>query len=70
MLSTRGCEHTLCMSERSKAAERLLAHAVVCQKAASLCWIEDIATELKQLADECRRAALNLTDEVPSLWKH
>jgi hypothetical protein len=43
---------------------------MVCQEAANLCWIEDIATELEQLADECRKAALNLTDEVPSLWKH
>ena len=45
------------MSNRSKMAERLLAHATMCQEAASLCWNEATAFELEKLAEDCRLAA-------------
>jgi hypothetical protein len=45
------------MSDQSKMAERLQAHAAMCEKAASLCWDEAIAFELEKLADGCRQAA-------------
>ena len=45
------------MSDRSKVAERLLAHATMCQEAASLCWNETIAFELEKLGEDCRQAA-------------
>jgi hypothetical protein len=52
MPPTSGCGVIL-----SKMAERLLAHASLCQHAASLSWDEAIAVELEKLADDCRQAA-------------
>jgi hypothetical protein len=65
----------LLMSVRSKIAERLLAHASMCQQAASLSWDETIAVELEQLAEECRQAAIAcepelLLHEMSGVWKH
>lgn len=57
MRVTPGCGAVQPMSNRSKMAERLLAHATMCQDAASLCWNEDIAFELEKLAEDCRHAA-------------
>ena len=62
------------MSERSKIADRLMAHATMCQKAASLCWNEAIAFELEKLADDCRQAAAACRPEpaqgTPVVWKN
>jgi hypothetical protein len=64
----------LAMSDRSQIAERLLAHATMCQEAASLCWNEAIAFELEKLAEGCRQAAALCEPEpahAPStLWKN
>jgi hypothetical protein len=49
------------MSVRSNLAERLLAHATTCQKAAGSCWDKTIGAELEKLAEDCRQAALALT---------
>jgi hypothetical protein len=52
-----GCGFILPMPDRSKIADRLLAHATMCEKAASLSWDEAIAFELEKLAEDCRQAA-------------
>jgi hypothetical protein len=74
MLPTGGCGRLLPMSESSKVAERLLAHARLCQDAATLCWNETTSAELTQLAQECRQAALacepDLIQDAPRLRKH
>jgi hypothetical protein len=62
------------MYGRSKMAERLLAHATMCQEAASLSWDEAIAVELEKLAEDCRQAAAACEPEpthaTPTRWKH
>ncbi len=63
------------MSVRSKIAERLLAHASMCQQAASLSGDEAIAVELEQLAEECRQAAIAcapelILHELSGVWKN
>jgi hypothetical protein len=65
------------MSDRSKPsrmAERLRAHASMCQHAASLSWDEAIAFELEKLANDCRQAAAacepELTNAAPIAWKN
>ena len=63
------------MSVPSKIAERLLAHASMCQQAASLSWDEAIAAELEQLAEECRQAAIAcepelLIHKISGVWKN
>ena len=40
--------------------DRLLAHAAMCEEAASLCLSEDMAREFEKLATECREAAADL----------
>jgi hypothetical protein len=45
------------MSQTSKIAERLLAHARLCRQIAGASWDETTAKELEQLADACTRAA-------------
>jgi hypothetical protein len=71
---TPGCGAMRVMSNRSKMAERLLAHATMCQEAASLCWNEAIAFELEKLAEGCRSAAAaceaELIHAAPTLSKH
>ena len=61
-------------SKPSKMAERLLAHASMCQQAASLSWDEAIAFELEKLANDCRQAAAacepKLTNPAPIVWKN
>jgi hypothetical protein len=61
-------------SNRSRMAERLLAHATMCQQAASLSWDEAIALELEKLAEDCRQAAAvcepDLMHATPTPWKH
>ena len=61
-------------SKPSKMAERLLAHASMCQQAASLSWDEAIAFELEKLANDCRQAAAacepELTNPAPIVWKN
>jgi hypothetical protein len=55
-------------------AERLLAHASMCQQAASLSWDEAIAFELEKLANDCRQGAAacepKLTNPAPIVWKN
>jgi len=55
-------------------AERLLAHATMCQEAARLSWDEAIAFELEKLADDCRQAAAacepELTYPTTTRWKN
>ena len=55
------------VSNLTKIAERLLAHARLCRHIAEQTWSEDTARKLDALADECVRAAAALTqDERPS----
>jgi hypothetical protein len=70
-----GCGHMAPMSVRSILAERLLAHATTCQKAAGSCWDKTIAAELEKLAEDCRQAALACEPELlhhdaSSRWKN
>lgn len=62
------------MSERSKMAEQLLAHAAMCQRVASQCWNEEIAIELEKLGQDCQKAALACEPEnaqqSPSVLRH
>jgi len=49
------------MSEQSnEMIDRLLAHATMCEEAASLCLSEGMAREFEKLAIECREAASDL----------
>jgi hypothetical protein len=61
-------------SQNSKMADRLLAHATMCQQAASLSWDEAIAVELEKLAEDCRLAAAACEPELsragPTVWKN
>jgi hypothetical protein len=45
------------VSNSSKIAERLRAHARLCRQIAEQSWSEEVAARLGQLADECSRAA-------------
>jgi hypothetical protein len=45
------------VSQSSKIAERLLAHARLCRQIADATWSETTAAELERLAAECERAA-------------
>jgi hypothetical protein len=45
------------VSNASKIAERLRAHARLCRQIASASWSEEAAHKLTQMADECARAA-------------
>lgn len=45
------------MSSQLKMAERLLAHAKMCQEVASECSNEELAADFNQLALECIEAA-------------
>jgi hypothetical protein len=45
------------VSQSSKIAERLLAHARLCRQIAGASWNEASAERLEQLAAECDRAA-------------
>ena len=69
-----GCGPLPPMSEQSKLAERLLVHAAMCEKAASLSWDEVMAFELEKLAEGCREAAAaceaELRSPLPTLWKN
>lgn len=47
----------------SELAERLRAHARLCQQIAHESWNETIAGELKRLADKCIKAAENIEPE-------
>lgn len=47
------------MSQPSKIAERLLAHARLCRQIARESWNEETACKLAEMADECTRAAEN-----------
>jgi len=64
----------LAMPDQAKIAERLLAHATMCQEAASLCWNEAMALELEKLAEGCRQAAAlcepAATHASPTCWKN
>jgi hypothetical protein len=53
------------MSQSSKIAERLLAHARLCRQIASESWNECTAEKLEQLADECDRAAADMVPAGP-----
>jgi len=58
-------------SNRSKAspltssavADRLLAHARLCEQIAQDCWSEQSAEELRRMARECSRAAAEMAPE-------
>jgi hypothetical protein len=47
----------------SAVAERLLAHARLCEQIAQDCWSEQTAEELRNMARECSRAAAEMTPE-------
>jgi uncharacterized protein (DUF433 family) len=46
------------MSQSPKMAERLLAHAKLCQEVASECWDNELAADFNKLALECIEAAV------------
>jgi hypothetical protein len=48
----------------SKMAERLLAHARLCRQIAEQSWNEETAQRLDTLAQECVRAAAELTTDA------
>ncbi|MCK9918865.1 hypothetical protein MXD81_58055 [Microbacteriaceae bacterium K1510] len=58
------------MPKPSKVAERLLAHARLCQRIAEQSWSEEAAQKLSALADECTRAAAELTPENAGSHDH
>jgi hypothetical protein len=47
----------------SAVAERLLAHARLCEHAAQECWDEETAAKLKRMAQECTRAAAQMASQ-------
>lgn len=49
----------------SPVAERLLAHARLCEQIAQGCWNEETAEELKRIAQDCTRAAAQLAQAAP-----
>ena len=66
--ATPGCRHWYCMSSpcpepRAKTtaiAERLLAHARLCEQIARECWNEDTAEKLRRMARDCSLAAAQI----------
>lgn len=50
-----------------KVAERLRAHARLCQQIALESWNEGIAVELARIADECLAAADTIEPDPPAL---
>lgn len=52
------------VSNSSKIAERLLAHARLCRQIAEETWSEEVAQKLGRLANECARAAADITSEA------
>lgn len=57
------------MSEPPKMAERLLAHAKLCQEVASECWDDELAADFNKLALECIEAAVACKQQ-PKLHTH
>ena len=55
------------MSQPSPMAERLLAHARLCQEIARASWNEEIAHRLERLAEDCIRAAGDAEPEPRAL---
>ncbi len=53
------------VSQSSKIAERLLAHARLCRQIADASWSETTAAELERLAAECERAAGDAKPDSP-----
>ena len=53
------------MSQPSKIAERLLAHARLCRQIARESWNEDTAYKLAEMAEECTRAARSCDAMAP-----
>jgi hypothetical protein len=49
----------------SPVAERLLAHARLCEQIAQRCWHEATAEELKRIAQDCTRTAAQLAQSAP-----
>jgi hypothetical protein len=49
----------------SPVAERLLAHARLCEQIAQDCWHEATAEELKRIAQDCTRTAAQLAQAAP-----
>jgi hypothetical protein len=56
-MNTASKRHT---ESHAHIAERLLAHARLCEQIAEQTWSEATALKLGELADECRRAAAEL----------
>jgi hypothetical protein len=56
----------------SAMAERLLAHARLCEHIAHACWNEETAAKLQRMAQECLRAAMQVSAEpdVPPRQRH
>ena len=50
----------------SAIAERLLAHARLCEQIAQDCWSEQSAEELRRMARECSRVAAEMTPKRQS----
>lgn len=55
------------MSDSSKIAERLRAHARLYRQIASASWNEEMAAKLTELAEECARAAADAEDDAPAV---
>jgi len=58
------------MFERHKIAERLRAHAEICDVAADLYSNEPIAADLERLAQACRQIASTVIKDDPKVWMH
>lgn len=79
--NTPGCGHGATMStepvfqptlKSSAIAERLLAHAHLCEQIARECCNEVTAEKLKRMADECSRTAAQVAPghDTPSPARH
>ena len=62
MLTDRARES---VADADKVAERLLAHARLCRHIAEQTWSEDAARDLKQMAEDCIRAADQIAPRKP-----
>jgi len=52
--------------DSSPVAERLLAHARLCEQIAQGCWHAATAEELKRIAQDCARTAAQLAPATPA----
>jgi hypothetical protein len=54
-------------SESAAVAERLLAHARLCEQIAQRCWNEETAADLRRMARDCTHAAATMGPQAEAL---